>query len=75
MSPLAGETQIAQTLSIPSLKGWRRTVETYLQELRSYRDATDWGSALHGMLSLERGIRGFEGEIEWIRDAIDTIQS
>jgi len=57
------------------LRGWRRTVEAYIEELKSYRDATDWGSALYGMLSLERGIRGFQGDVEWIRDAIYTIQS
>jgi hypothetical protein len=57
------------------LNAWKATVTAYLEELRSFRDATDWSLALHGMLSLERGIRGFQGDIEWIDDAIATIES
>ena len=57
------------------LDGWRRAAEAYLQELRAYRDVMDPSTVLHGRLSLERGIRGYEGDVGWIQDAIAEIRS
>ena len=60
---------------IAYLDGWRQTTEAYLEELRGYRGLIDASAAPHARLSLEHGIRGYEGVVEWIQDAIAEIRS
>ncbi len=61
--------------AITYLEGWRREIESYLPDLRGYLDPAGPESALHGQLSLQRGIRGYEEDAAWIGDAIAQIQT
>jgi hypothetical protein len=56
------------------LAGWRDETNAYLEELRLHRAAMGQNAALHPRLSLERGISGYEGEVQWIEHAMAEIR-
>lgn len=70
-----GEARLAPAEVIAYLEGWRATSEAYVQELRGHLGRMDADRALHPRLALERGIRGYEGDVEWIGEAIAEIRS
>jgi DNA-binding PadR family transcriptional regulator len=67
-------SRVSQAEAISYLEGWRQEIESYLPELRGYLDSAGPESALHGQLSLQRGIRGYEEDAAWTADAIAQIQ-
>ena len=56
------------------LEGYRRVVESYLEELRGYLPDLRRGDTLHARLALERGIGGYERDVDWIEHAITEIK-
>ncbi len=59
---------------IAYLEGYRRVVESYLEELRGYLPDVRRGDRLHARLALERGIGGYESDVHWIEHAITEIK-
>lgn len=56
------------------LEGYRRVVKSYVEELRGYLPDVRVDSALHARLALERGISGYESDVDWIGHAIAAIK-
>jgi len=56
------------------LEGYREVVESYLEELRGYLPDLRRRDTLHGRLALERGIGGYERDVDWIEHAITEIK-
>ena len=59
---------------ITYLEGYRQVVTSYLEELRGYLTDVRVDSALHARLALERGISGYERDVDWVGHAIAEIK-
>ena len=56
------------------LEGYRQVVKSYVEELRGYLPDVQVDNALHARLALERGMSGYESDIDWIGHAIAVIK-
>ncbi len=56
------------------LKALQRELETYVPSLREYLDAQASRMPVSGRLALESGIRGYEAQLQWARDALATYE-
>jgi len=52
------------------LEGYGQLVKSYVEELHGYLPDVKVDTALHARLALERGISGYESDVDWIEHAI-----
>lgn len=59
---------------ITYLEGYRQLVKSYVEELHGHLPDVRMESALHARLALQRGISGYERDVDWIGHAIAAIK-
>jgi hypothetical protein len=60
---------------IEFLRSFERELKSYLPTLREYLKAAGAEMPVSGRLALECGIRGYESQLRWVRDALATYGS
>jgi DNA-binding PadR family transcriptional regulator len=68
------EGRVSKEEVLAYLMTYRRTLESYLEELQGHAREMPAAAGLHPRLALERGIRGYQGDLEWVRSAAAKIR-
>ena len=69
------EGRLSQEEVLAYLASYREALESYLEELDGHKRRMPADARLHPRLALEQGIRGYQGELEWVRWAATKIRS
>jgi len=68
------EGRLAKREVLAYLGSYRRALESYLEELHGYSRRMQADAGLHPRLALEHGVRGYQGELDWVESAILQIK-
>jgi len=64
-----------RSVPVEFLKALGRELKSYIPTLREYLKAQESELPISGRLALECGVRGYEAQLRWVRDALATYGS
>jgi DNA-binding PadR family transcriptional regulator len=69
------DSVIERSVVIEFLRAWERELKSYVPTLREYLKSEQSKMPTCGRLALESGIRSYETQLRWVRDALATYGS